>query len=107
MSENCPVCGLPKELCVCSDIAKEKQQQITVRAVKRRFGKLTTVIEGIEAKGADLKAIAKQLKAKLACGGTVKDNTIEFQGDHRKVMKDILVQMGFAEDSIVVKQQIG
>ncbi len=105
MSENCPVCGLPKELCVCSDIAKEKQQQITVKVVKRKFGNPTTMIEGIE--GTDLKSIAKQLKAKLACGGTVKGNTIELQGDHRKVIKDLLVKIGFAADNVVVKQQIG
>jgi translation initiation factor 1 len=104
MSENCPVCGLPKELCVCSDIAKEKQQ-IVVKVVKRKFGNSITVVEGIE--GTDLKIIAKQLKEKFACGGTVKNNTIELQGDHRKNMKEILVQMGFAADSIEVKQQIG
>ncbi len=103
MSENCSVCGLPKELCVCSDIAKEKQH-ITVKVVQRKFDNRITVVEGIEAK--DLKAIAKQLKAKLACGGTVKDNTIELQGDHRKVLKGILVHIGFPANSIAIKQQI-
>ena len=48
----------------------------------------------------DLKPIAKDLKHELACGGTVKDNTIELQGDHTKNAKKALVKLGFEEDSI-------
>ncbi len=102
---NCPTCGLPQELCVCSSIAKEGQA-IVVKAVKRKFGSPTTVIEGIDSKSNDVKAITKQLKEKLACGGTFKDNVIELMGDHRKKVKDALVSLGFASDSIEVRQQM-
>ncbi|MDP6080887.1 MAG: DUF1989 domain-containing protein, partial [Arenicellales bacterium] len=44
MSDICPTCGLPSDLCVCETIAKE-DQQVVVRTVKRRFGKLMTVVE--------------------------------------------------------------
>ena len=51
-------------------------------------------------KDIDLKEIAKKLKSEFACGGTVKNNTIELQGDHKKKMKQALMKLGFPEDSI-------
>ena len=39
MSDICPKCGLPKELCVCDIIAKETQK-ITVKIEKKKFGKI-------------------------------------------------------------------
>ena len=105
MPEICPTCGLPQDLCVCAAIAKEGAK-IVVKAVKRKFGSPTTVIEGIESKEQDMKVLVKQLKEKLACGGTYKDGKIELMGDHRKKVKDILVSLGFASDSIEVRQQV-
>jgi translation initiation factor 1 len=105
MSEVCPVCGLPKELCMCAEIAKEKQTAIQVTAVKRRFGKLMTVISGIDSKQVNVKDVAKKLKERLACGGTVKGNVIELQGDHRSKAKGVLISLGFPEDSIEVKNR--
>jgi len=102
MSELCPVCGLPKELCMCAAVAQEKQK-IVVKMEKRRFGKPATVIEGLDAKEIDMKKTAKQLKEKLACGGTVKGSTIELQGDHRQKVKTVLKELGFPEDSIEVR----
>ena len=101
MGEVCPKCGLPKELCVCETIAKEKQK-IRIRTVKRRYGKITTVIEGFD-KDIDVKSLAKKLKSALACGGTSKDDVIELQGDHRQKAKEILIKNGFAEDQIEVR----
>jgi len=98
----CPKCGLVKELCVCETIAKE-DQRIKVFTVKRKFGKLTTVIEGINTKDIDIKDMAKQLKNKFACGGTVKDNVIELQGDHKQRVKEELIKMGFSANSIEIK----
>jgi len=102
MSKICKVCGLPEELCVCNQIAME-QQSIRIYALKRRFGKIMTIIEGIDEREIDLKDLAKKLKSKLACGGTYKDGKIELQGDHRERVKEILVEMGFPSDSIDVR----
>ena len=94
----CPKCGLPIPACVCGEIAKT-QQQIEVRTEKRRFGKVNTMISGFD-DGVDIKDIAKQLKMKRACGGTVKNKVIELQGNHRTHIKPILVSMGFNGDQI-------
>jgi translation initiation factor 1 len=63
---------------------------------------LTTVIQGIDSKEIDIKDLGKKLKNKLACGGTVKENRIELQGNHKRKIKQVLVEMGFPADTIVV-----
>lgn len=102
MSEICSQCGLPKELCVCETIAKESQA-IIVSSEKKKFGKVETVVEGIDSKEIDIKDLGKQLKQKLACGGTVKNNKIELQGDHKQKVKAFLIEFGFAANTIQLK----
>ncbi len=102
MSEICTRCGLPKELCVCETIAKESQK-IIVRLVNKRFNKLSTVVEGIDQKEINLKDLAKKLKSKFACGGTAKKGRIELQGDHKQKVKDMLIEAGFATETIEVR----
>ena len=99
MSEICPKCGLFKELCVCETIAKE-DQRITITTIKRKFGKLTTMVTGIDSKSIDIKDVAKKLKSKLACGGTVKNSVIELQGEHKRKVKEELIKLGFAPTTI-------
>jgi len=94
----CPKCGLPLQACVCEEIVKSAQR-IQVTTSKKRYGKIVTQISGFE-KDVDIKKIAKSLKNELACGGTFKDNTIELQGDHRKKIKSLLVELGFDKESI-------
>ena len=94
----CPKCGLPKEICICSEIGKG-DQEIKVTTEKRKFGKLSTLVRGFD-KNIDIKEIAKELKKKLACGGTVKNNIIELQGDHTKKIKKMLIELGFKGENI-------
>lgn len=94
MSNICEVCGLPKEICVCEDIARE-QQKITITVDKRRYGKMMTIVDGIDAHDLDIDALNTKLKNKCACGGTIKDGKIELQGDHRNRVKETLEDMGF------------
>ena len=102
MSTICTTCGLPKELCVCEQIARESQK-ITVTLDKKKFGKTYTVIGGINEHEVDIKDLAKKLKNKFACGGTAKAGRIELQGDHRRNAKNELVKLGFVADTIEVK----
>lgn len=94
----CPTCGLPKDICVCQELAKEKQK-IKVTLEKRRFDKYYTILTGFD-EAVDVKALAKDLKRKLACGGTYKNNRIELQGNHRDKIKEILLKMNYNEDQI-------
>ncbi len=71
MSGICNVCGLPDELCICQEIAKEQQCAI-LSTDRRRYGKIVTKVEGIEDSAIDINQLAKLLKNKCAAGGTVK-----------------------------------
>ncbi|MBT4870627.1 MAG: stress response translation initiation inhibitor YciH [Candidatus Diapherotrites archaeon] len=98
MQEIDKISGLPKDLFDISDITKE-QQKIKIDVTKRRFSKLVTVISGIDDK-TTLKEIGKEMKQKFACGGTVKDNEIELQGNHRDRAKELLIKRGYKEELI-------
>jgi len=102
MVEICKVCGLPKDLCACDTIARETEA-ITVKVEKKRYGKQVTIIRGINSKKDEMERITKELKKKLACGGTFKAREIELQGDHKSKIKDLLVELGYAEDQISVR----
>ncbi len=102
MANVCPKCGLNLELCVCETIAKEGQQ-IKIYREKKRFGKIATLIQGIDSKDINLKDLAKKLKSKLACGGTVKEGIIELQGDHINKVKEELIRLGFSPNTITIK----
>lgn len=93
-----PNFGLPTESDVFEEIAKS-EQHVKVITEKRRYGKPITLVTGIS-KNLDIKAIAKTLKEKLACGGTIKGDIIELQGNHQKLVRPLLVKLGFPNESI-------
>lgn len=103
MNDICSTCGLPKDLCVCETIAKESQK-IIVYNQKKKFNKVYTIIEGIDPKQIDIKELTKKLKSKFACGGTCKDGFVELQGDHRNFVMNVLVEMGFAPETIEIRK---
>ena len=100
MPEICPTCGLPLDICACQSIQKQTSQSIRVYTTKKRFNKLVTIVEGL--KGDALKETAKTLKHKLACGGSHKDGVIVLQGDHKSKTREILISMGYPEETIRV-----
>ena len=93
----CSVCGLPEELCMCEEIARE-QQHIRIYSDKRRYGKTVTIVEGIDSADINIEELARQLKTKCAAGGTAKDGRIELQGEHRKKVKQALEEMGLTAE---------
>jgi len=92
----------PLDEMLFKEVLKE-QQRIKVYIERARYGKVKTIIEGIDEKEFDLEEIAKKLKAKLACGGTAKNGRIELQGDHRDRIKKLLAELGFSEELIEVE----
>jgi translation initiation factor 1 len=101
MAEICKKCGLPTNICTCQVIAKEAER-ISVYTVKRRYGKITTVIENISPE-LNPKKLQQKLKQGLACGGTFKNGKIELQGDHRARVKEMLIKFGFPAEQIEVE----
>ena len=98
MAGICSVCGLPEELCMCEQIAKE-QQKIRILTDTRRYGKVVTVVEGIDSTDIDMNDLARKLKTRCAAGGTAKEGRIELQGDHKRKVKEVLEELGFSVES--------
>lgn len=72
------------------------QQDLRVQASRKgRGGKTVTIITGIQHSPDNLKDLAKKLKAQCGTGGTVKDDTIEIQGDHAQKLVEVLTSLGY------------
>ena len=59
------------------------QQDLRIWLDRKGGGKVITVVKGFIGSLADLEALGKQLKALCGSGGTVKDQEVQIQGDHR------------------------
>jgi len=94
----CPSCRKAIALCLCGKAAGTRTTDGVVRVslqTKGRAGKGVTVVQGVPLEPVELLALGKQLKASCGSGGTVKDGTIEVQGDHRDRLVQALQDMGF------------
>ena len=75
--------------------------RIRVRAEPRRYNKPATVISGFPA-GVDLADITRQLKNRLATGGSVVEGEVYLQGDHRGRIREELGKLGFDPGTIEI-----
>lgn len=64
------------------------------RETHGRRGKTVSVIYGLPQDG-DLDDLARQLKQRCGCGGTVTDGAIVIQGDHRGRLREELEKRGY------------
>lgn len=94
----CPACRRPVAQCSCRDAARAAPPTDGIvrvlRETKGRGGKSVTVVRGVAGDAAALQQMGQQLKAACGSGGTVKDGTIEIQGDHVEKVMDLLRQRG-------------
>ena len=92
----CPRCGHPADGCRCAKEPAAAAGPVRVaRETKGRKGKGVTVVRGLGLNADELKALAKRLKQACGSGGTVKDGTIEIQGDHRDRVVEALAGWGY------------
>lgn len=94
----CPGCNQPVNRCTCKQqvplVSGDGIVRIS-RETKGRKGKGVTLVAGIPLADNELKALAKQLRQQLGTGGSIKDNILEFQGDQRSAIKDLLEKLGY------------
>ena len=95
----CPDCRQAQADCRCKAQAANAvlgDGKVRVRReTAGRKGKGVTVVLGLPMTAAELTETAKKLKAACGSGGTVKDGTIEVQGDHVEKVMALLQQRDF------------
>ena len=72
------------------------QVRIIIRVETRRFRKPTTLISGLPTERGELQKVSRELKKKLAAGGSSKDGLVMLQGNHREAAKENLVRLGYS-----------
>ena len=71
------------------------EQQVSISVDERRYGKAVTLVSGFDVPESTIESLASDLKSSLATGGTVDENTIELQGDHRDRLPELLADHGY------------
>ena len=97
----CPGCRRPIAQCVCKTASGQSARTSAgpvrvARQTQGRGGKAVTVVTGLPLDAAGLTELAKELKRRCGSGGTVKDGTIEIQGEHRDTVVAELMQRGYS-----------
>jgi len=64
-------------------------------AKEKRRGKVVTIVKPFYLEKSDLQILVKTLKKKLGTGGTVKENSLEFQGDIPEQLRKHLEHLGY------------
>ena len=62
---------------------------------EKRRGKTVTLVGEFNLPQTDATALLKTLKKKLGCGGKYSDNMMEFQGELKDKLKELLIKEGF------------
>jgi translation initiation factor 1 len=89
--------GLPQELELFDEFDQIAIEQLELRIStdSRRYGKLCTIIHGVDDPSIDGRKLLSKLKTKCACGGSLKDGHIELQGDHARKVLALLQDIGY------------
>ncbi len=79
---------------ISTEIRPPQKHQLHFAKEKRR-GKVVTIVKPFYLEKTDLQALLKTLKKKLGTGGTVKDNSLEFQGNIPELLRTHLEALGY------------
>lgn len=78
------------------EVASKKAGTVAVRIEKKgRGGKSVTVFYDFSDENVNLNDLLKRVKKSLGTGGTVRDDSLEFQGDKRAQAAEIFQSLGF------------
>lgn len=93
----CSGCRQPVAACNCAAAPLPEGDGIARirRETKGRGGKTVTTVSGLPLQAEELKVLGKKLKTRCGCGGSVKEGTIEIQGDHADLITAWLKEQGF------------
>lgn len=96
----CPGCGKGAGQCSCRSgagkvVAPGDGIVRISRETKGRKGAGVTLLRGLSLGPEELKALASRLKQRCGSGGTLKEGVIEIQGDHRQLLLEELIRLGF------------
>lgn len=93
----CPDCRQSASACRCAETVLPQGDGVAKvrRETKGRGGKTVTTVSGLVLAPDELKALAKRMKARCGCGGSLKDGVIEIQGDQVELLCQWLSDEGF------------
>jgi translation initiation factor 1 len=66
-----------------------------ILAKEKRRGKDVTLVKPFEVDKTTLQSLLKEIKKRLGCGGTVKENRLELQGDISAQVRQYLQGQGY------------
>ena len=93
---NCPKCNKALKNCSCQASKPLTDGPVRVeRQTKGRKGKGVSLISGLPLPEKELKELAKELKQRCGCGGTVKNGIVEIQTDQRDLLIEELGKKGY------------
>jgi translation initiation factor 1 len=93
----CKKCGELMSECICNakgEIKAKNEYQI-ILSMEKRNGKPVTLAGTFYLDEKEAKELLTKLKKSLAVGGTIKDGKLEFQGEHRDRLRELLKKESF------------
>ena len=84
----------PRKSTITSEILEPAKHTLHFSKEKRR-GKVVTLVGPFHLQKEDAAALLKKLKKKLGCGGSYKENFMEFQGEPKTKLRELLSLEGF------------
>jgi translation initiation factor 1 len=84
----------PRKSKVSNEILEPSKHFLVFQKEKRR-GKTVTLVGEFKLLSEDATTTLKLLKKKLGCGGAFKDGWMEFQGELKDKLRELLVNEGF------------
>jgi len=83
-----------KKTSTCNELLTPEKHQLHFAKEKRR-GKVVTIVKPFCLAPNDLKSLLKTVKKKLGTGGTVKENSLEFQGELQMQLRTVLETLAY------------